>query len=76
MREVSRKKPARWGTLVGSKRKLRQILAGETIAEAPDEPLANDLLYGATKISEYTGLTEGQVYHQQQALRLTRLRRA
>jgi hypothetical protein len=76
MKEISHRKPARWGTLVGSKKKLRQILTGETVAGTPDEPLANDLLYGAKPIAQFTGLTEGQVYHQQHALGLTRLRRA
>jgi hypothetical protein len=76
MKEVSHKKPARWGTLVGSKKKLKRILTGEAVKESSDEPLANDLLFGATAISQYTGLTEGQVYHQQTALGLTRLRRA
>ena len=30
-----------------------------------DEKLADDLLYGATTIADFTGLTERQVYHQQ-----------
>jgi hypothetical protein len=76
MQKVSVKKPPRWGVLVGSKRKLRQILTGEVLPPAPNETLADDLLYGAPAISKETGLTEGQVYHQQKTLGLTRLRRA
>jgi hypothetical protein len=58
-----------WGVLVGSKRKLRKILTGE----APPDNLADDLLYGAQNIAEFTGLNPGQVYHQRVALGLTRL---
>jgi hypothetical protein len=72
---MSNKKLAKWGTLVGSKTKLRRILTGEPIKEAPYQNLKSDLLYGAPAISAYTGLTERQVYHQQKALGLVRLGR-
>ena len=76
MKETSDNKPPKWGVLVGSKRKLRRILTGEPVAEDQSEILANDLLYGAPAIAEYTGLTTRQIYHQQGPLGLTRLRRA
>ena len=38
-----------------------------------DEKLADDLLYGATTIADFTGLTERQVYHQQKNSGLTHL---
>jgi hypothetical protein len=38
-----------------------------------NERLADDLLRGAEEISEYTGLTIRQVYHQQKNLGLTHL---
>jgi hypothetical protein len=38
-----------------------------------DERLGDDVLYGARAISNYTGLTIRQVYHQQNALELTHL---
>jgi hypothetical protein len=84
MQNVSDKKPPRWGILVASKKKLRQILTGEFSPkeknekeknEKEDETLADDLLYGAPAISEFTGLTEPQVYHQQKALGIVRLGR-
>lgn len=38
-----------------------------------DETLAGDLLFGAGPIAKFTGLTERQVYHQQENLGLTHL---
>jgi hypothetical protein len=70
MREAKR---PRWGVLVGSKKKLQEILRGESAVEDQSETLADDLLYGATAIAKYTGLRERQVYHQQKALGLKRL---
>jgi hypothetical protein len=74
MHNVSNKKP-RWGILVGSKRKLTEILTGEVPPKAENETLADDLLFGASAISEFTGLTAPQVYHQKKALGLVRLGR-
>jgi hypothetical protein len=67
----------KWGILVASKRKLRGVLTGEKASspDQEDEILADDLIYGASAIAEYTGLTERQVYHQQVALGLIRLGR-
>jgi hypothetical protein len=39
--------------------------------QAHDEKLADDILYGAPEIADYTGLTVRQVYHQQENLGLT-----
>jgi hypothetical protein len=75
MQTVSSKKPPRWGILVASKKRLRQILTGESSPKDDNETLADDLLYGAPAISEFTGLTAPQVYHQQKALGLVRLGR-
>jgi hypothetical protein len=66
-------KRPRWGVLVGSKKRIRSILTGEPIVEDQSEILADDLLYGAPAIAEYTGLRERQVYHQQKAVGLKRL---
>jgi hypothetical protein len=41
--------------------------------QAHDEKLADDILYGAPEIADYTGLTVRQVYHQQENLGLTHL---
>jgi hypothetical protein len=64
--------PNKWGVLVGSKRKLRQILLGEAAdaEQVPDEKLADDLLYGAKPIADFTGLSVRQVYHQKDKLGL------
>jgi hypothetical protein len=60
-----------WGVLVGSKRRLRKILTGEE--SPPPNNLAEDMLYGAQAVADFTGLNERQVYHKQKALGLTRL---
>jgi hypothetical protein len=71
----SGKKPPKWGVLVGSKKKLRQVLTGEISSKEESETLADDLLYGAQAIAAFSGLTPAQVYHQQKALQLVRLGR-
>ena len=71
MQEAS-KRP-RWGVLVGSKKKIRSILTGQPIVEDRSETVADDLLYGAPAIAEYTGMRARQVYHHQKALGLKRL---
>jgi hypothetical protein len=68
---MKNRKTKTWCVLVGSKRRLRKILTGED-TESP-ENLADDLLFGARNIAKYTGLNERQVYHQHEALGLTRL---
>jgi hypothetical protein len=62
-----------WAPLVGSKRRLTEILTGEVLPKNPDEKLADDLLIGAPAISDYTGLKERAVYHKARALGLRRL---
>jgi hypothetical protein len=59
--------------LVGSKRKLTEILTGEILPRKPDEKLSDDLLPGAQAISDFTGLRVRQVYHQKDRLGLRRL---
>ena len=66
-------KRPRWGVLVGSKKKIKNILTGEPIVEDRSGTVADDLLYGAPAIAEYTGMRERQVYHHQKALGLKRL---
>lgn len=41
--------------------------------QSQNEKLADDILYGAEAIADYTGLTVRQVYHQQDNLGLGRL---
>jgi hypothetical protein len=62
-----------WSVLIGSKKKLRQILTGEVPAEQPDEKLADDLLFGARAVANFTGLKTRQVYHQKDKLGLRAL---
>jgi hypothetical protein len=62
-----------WGLLIGSKRKLTEILTGEVLPKNPDEKLADDLLPGAKAIANFTGLKERTVYHKAAALQLKRL---
>jgi hypothetical protein len=40
---------------------------------AKTETLADDILYGANAIAQFTGLSERQVYHQQRNLQLAHL---
>jgi hypothetical protein len=48
--------PNRWAKLYGSRRTIREVLTGEKLpAPALDEPIAHDLLDGATEISAFTG---------------------
>jgi hypothetical protein len=61
-----------WRLLVGSKKELRRRLTGE-IVKGECGNLADDLPYGAQAISEFTGLTVRQVYHQKNALGLRQL---
>jgi hypothetical protein len=61
------------GMLVGSKRRLREILTGENDPAPPPDRLADDLLIGAAQIAEFTGLSERQIYHQCEVLGLRRL---
>jgi hypothetical protein len=75
MPAISSTKGPKWGILVGSKKKLRQVLTGEPPSKEESETLAGDLLFGAIAISRETGLTVPQVYHQQKALGLVRLGR-
>ena len=69
------KKLPRWGILVGSKRKLTEILTGEVLARKEGESLKDDLLYGAAANAAFTGLTIPQIYHQQARLGIVRLGR-
>ena len=69
------KKSPRWGILVGSKRKLTEVLTGEILPRREGESLKDDLLYGAKANAAYTGLTEAQIYHQQKHLGIVRLGR-
>lgn len=62
-----------WGLLIGSKRKLTEILTGEILPKNPDEKLADDLLPGAEAIAAYTGLKVRTVYHKADVLQLKRL---
>jgi hypothetical protein len=73
---ISSKKPPKWGILVGSKRKLTEVLTGEVLPKKENELLKDDLLFGARANAAFTGLTESQIYHQQSALGIVRLRRA
>jgi hypothetical protein len=41
--------------------------------QAKDQKLADDVLYGASAIAQFTGLSERQVYHQQKNLQLAHL---
>jgi hypothetical protein len=67
-------KPNRWGKLYGSKRKIRELLTGEKLPPpAPGEPLATDLLDGATEISAFTGKPAAWVYHNRDKLGLRTL---
>jgi hypothetical protein len=47
-------KKAKSGILVASKRKLTEILTGEILPKKEKESLADDLLFGAQRIAEYT----------------------
>ncbi len=62
-----------WGLLIGSKRKLTEILTGEVLPRNPDEKLADDVLPGAEAIADFTGLKVRMVYHKAAALQLRRL---
>jgi hypothetical protein len=61
-----------WRLLIGSKRELRRRLTGETI-KGEVENLSDDLLIGAKAVSDFTGLSIRQVYHQRRALGLRQL---
>jgi hypothetical protein len=61
-----------WRLLIGSKRELRRRLTGEAI-KGEVESLADDLLIGAKAVSDFTGLSIRQVYHQKDALGLRQL---
>jgi hypothetical protein len=61
-----------WRLLIGSKRELRRRLTGEAI-KGEVENLADDLLIGAKAVSDFTGLSIRQVYHQKDALGLRQL---
>jgi hypothetical protein len=66
--------PNKWAKLYGSKRKIRELLTGEKLPPpAPGEPLANDLLDGATEISAFTGKPASWVYHNRDKLGLRTL---
>jgi hypothetical protein len=72
-RKVGRPKglPNKWALLIGSKRKITQVLTGEVLP--PPERLADDVLKGATAISEWSGLTVSQVYNKKVVLGLRSL---
>ena len=61
-----------WRLLIGSKRELRRRLTGEAV-KGEVENLADDLLIGAKAVSDFTGLSIRQVYHQKDALGLRQL---
>jgi hypothetical protein len=62
-----------WALLIGSKRKLTEILTGQVLPKNPDERLADDILPGAKAIADFTGLKERTIYHKADALQLKRL---
>lgn len=67
-------KPNKWAKLYGSKRKIRELLTGEKLPPpAPGEPLADDLLDGASEISAFTGKPASWVYHNRAKLGLRTL---
>jgi len=73
---TSSKKPPKWGILVGSKRKLTEVLTGEVLPRKEGESLKDDLLIGARANADFTDLTEAQIYQKQAWLGITRLGRA
>jgi hypothetical protein len=70
---TSSNKTPKWGILVGSKRKLTEVLTGEVLPRKEGELLRDDLLIGARANADFTGLTESQIYHKQSALGIVRL---
>jgi hypothetical protein len=73
--DISEKKRQTWGVLVASKRRLREILTGETLPKVEGETIADDLVVGVPAISKETGLTKAQIYHRRDALGVKRLGR-
>jgi hypothetical protein len=73
---TSSKKPPKWGILVGSKRKLTEVLTGEVLPRKEGESLKVALRIGARANADFTDLTEAQIYQKQAWLGITRLGRA